>query len=103
MLNIQYRMHCSISSFPNKELYGKKILDAPTVRQRNYTKQYLPGEMYGPYSFINIAYGREEYGEGEGRSLKNNVEVVVVAAIIANLLQGKEVYEKVCLSLVLVH
>ncbi|CAA0317863.1 unnamed protein product [Arabidopsis thaliana] len=90
MLNIQYRMHCSISSFPNKELYGKKILDAPTVRQRNYTKQYLPGEMYGPYSFINIAYGREEYGEGEGRSLKNNVEVVVVAAIIANLLQVSE-------------
>ncbi|CAE5963039.1 unnamed protein product [Arabidopsis arenosa] len=90
MLNIQYRMHRSISIFPNKEFYGMKILDAPTVKQRNYTKQYLPGEMYGPYSFINIAYGREEYGDGEGRSLKNNVEVAVVADIIANLLQVSE-------------
>lgn len=64
-----------------------KILDAPTVRQRNYTKQYLPGKMYGPYSFINIAYGEEQYGER--RSLKNNVEVAVVSDIIANLLQGE--------------
>ncbi|EOA33846.1 hypothetical protein CARUB_v10021336mg [Capsella rubella] len=90
MLNIQYRMHRLISIFPNKEFYGMKILDAPAVRQRNYTKQYLPGEMYGPYSFINIAHGREEYGDGEGRSLKNNVEVAVVMAILANLLQVSE-------------
>lgn len=64
-----------------------QILDAPTVRQRNYTKQYLPGKMYGSYSFINIACGREEYGDG--RSLKNTVEVAVVTDIIANLLQGE--------------
>ncbi|VVA94176.1 unnamed protein product [Arabis nemorensis] len=88
LLNIQYRMHRSISIFPNKEFYGMKILDAPVVRQRNYTKQYLPGQMYGPFSFINIAYGEEQYGEG--RSLKNNVEVAVVSDIIANLLQVSE-------------
>ncbi|ESQ28804.1 hypothetical protein EUTSA_v10019511mg [Eutrema salsugineum] len=88
LLNIQYRMHRSISIFPNKEFYGTQIQDAPTVKQRSYTKQYLPGKMYGPYSFINIPYGEEQYGEG--RSLKNNVEVAVVLDIIANLLQVSE-------------
>ncbi|KAF8052886.1 hypothetical protein N665_1494s0001 [Sinapis alba] len=88
LLNIQYRMHRSISIFPNREFYGMQIQDAPTVKQRNYTKQYLPGKMYGPYSFINIANGEEQYGEG--RSLKNNVEVAVVSDIIANLLQVSE-------------
>lgn len=87
LLNIQYRMHPSISVFPNKEFYGMKIQDAPTVRQRNYTKQYLPGKLYGAYSFINIPYGEEQYGEG--RSLKNNLEVAVVSDIVAKLLQGK--------------
>ncbi|XP_018445887.1 uncharacterized protein LOC108817645 [Raphanus sativus] len=85
LLNIQYRMHRSISIFPNREFYGMQIQDAPTVKQRNYTKQYLPGKMYGPYSFINIAHGEEQYGEG--RSLINNAEVAVVSDIIANLLQ----------------
>nr|VDD63559.1 unnamed protein product [Brassica oleracea] len=88
LLNIQYRMHPSISIFPNREFYGMQIQDAPTVKQRNYTKQYLPGKMYGPYSFINIAHGEEQYGQG--RSLRNNVEVAVVSDIIANLLQVSE-------------
>ncbi|CAN6933540.1 unnamed protein product [Brassica oleracea] len=88
LLNIQYRMHPSISIFPNREFYGMQIQDAPTVKQRNYTKQYLPGKMYGPYSFINIAHGEEQYGQG--RSLRNNVEVAVVSDIIANRLQVSE-------------
>ncbi|CAA7020281.1 unnamed protein product [Microthlaspi erraticum] len=88
LLNIQYRMHPSISIFPNKEFYGMKIQDAPTVRQRNYTRQYLPGKLYGTYSFINIPYGEEQYGEG--RSLKNNLEVAVVSDIVAKLLQVSE-------------
>ncbi|CAH8387863.1 unnamed protein product [Eruca vesicaria subsp. sativa] len=88
LLNIQYRMHPSISIFPNREFYGMQIQDAPTVKQRKYTKQYLPGKMYGPYSFINIPHGEEQYGEG--RSLKNNAEVAVVSDIIANLLQVSE-------------
>ncbi|KAL0664220.1 hypothetical protein Bca4012_101058 [Brassica carinata] len=91
LLNIQYRMHPSISIFPNREFYGMQIQDAPTVKQRNYTKQYLPGKMYGPYSFINIAHGEEQYGQG--RSLRNNVEVAVVSDIIANLLQGELSFE----------
>ncbi|KAL1215185.1 hypothetical protein V5N11_016953 [Cardamine amara subsp. amara] len=76
-----------------------QILDAPTVRQRNYTKQYLSGKMYKPYSFINIACGREEYGDR--RSLRNNIEVVVVADIISNLLQVTE-KTKICINVGLI-
>ncbi|XP_010415128.1 PREDICTED: helicase sen1-like [Camelina sativa] len=83
LLNMQYRMHPSISIFPNREFYDMKILDAPSVRVRSYEKNFLPEKMYGPYSFINIAYGREQFGEGY--SSKNIVEVSVVAEIVSKL------------------
>ncbi|EOA33494.1 hypothetical protein CARUB_v10019707mg [Capsella rubella] len=83
LLNMQYRMHPSISIFPNREFYGMKILDAPSVRVRSYEKKFLPEKMYGPYSFINISYGREQFGEGF--SSKNIVEVSVVAEIVSKL------------------
>ncbi|CAH8307530.1 unnamed protein product [Eruca vesicaria subsp. sativa] len=83
LLNMQYRMHPSISIFPNKEFYGMRILDAPFVRMRSYEKKFLPGKMFGPYSFINTPYGREQFGQGH--SLKNIVEVSVVAEIVSKL------------------
>ncbi|CAA7020232.1 unnamed protein product [Microthlaspi erraticum] len=83
LLNMQYRMHPSISIFPNRKFYGKKILDAPSVRMRSHERTFLPERMYGPYSFINVAHGREEFGQGS--SLKNVVEVSVVAEILSKL------------------
>ncbi|CAN8243497.1 unnamed protein product [Cochlearia groenlandica] len=83
LLNMQYRMHPSISLFPNREFYGMKILDAPSVIVRSYEKKFLPEKMYDPYSFINIPYGREQFGDGY--SLKNGVEVSVVAEIVSKL------------------
>ncbi|XP_024009613.1 uncharacterized ATP-dependent helicase C29A10.10c isoform X1 [Eutrema salsugineum] len=83
LLNMQYRMHPSISIFPNREFYGMKILDAHSVRVRSYERKFLPEKMYGPYSFINIPYGREQFGQGY--SLKNVVEVSVVAEIVSKL------------------
>ncbi|CAH2065623.1 unnamed protein product [Thlaspi arvense] len=83
LLNMQYRMHPSISIFPNREFYGMKILDAPSVRLRSYERKFLPEKMYGPYSFINIPYGREQFGQGY--SSKNVVEVSVVAEIVSKL------------------
>ncbi|XP_058731228.1 uncharacterized protein LOC131603010 [Vicia villosa] len=82
-LNIQYRMHPAISSFPNSRFYLNQILDAPKVVAKNYRKQYLPGKMFGPYSFINIIGGTEEFDDA-GRSRKNMVEVAVVMKIINN-------------------
>lgn len=80
-------MHPAISSFPNSRFYLNQILDASNVTSKNYRKQYLPGQMFGPYSFINIIGGREEFDDA-GRSRKNMVEVAVVMKIIKNCFRG---------------
>ncbi|KAH9658796.1 UvrD-like helicase ATP-binding domain-containing protein [Citrus sinensis] len=82
LLSIQYRMHPSISCFPNSYFYENKILDSSTVRKRSYEKRFLHGPMYGPYSFINVFGGREEFIE---HSCRNMVEVSVVMKILLNL------------------
>ncbi|KAI4357248.1 hypothetical protein L6164_001209 [Bauhinia variegata] len=84
LLNIQYRMHPSISSFPNSYFYFNEIHDASNVKRKNYAKQYLPGPMFGTYSFLNVIGGREEFDDVE-RSRKNMVEVAVVDKILKNL------------------
>lgn len=83
LLNVQYRMHPSISSFPNMEFYDKQILDSPSVKQRSYEKHFLNGDMFKFYSFINVAYGQDEFSEGSSR--KNMVEVALVSEIVLNL------------------
>lgn len=85
LLNVQYRMHPSISLFPNVEFYGKQILDAPLVKERSYEKCFLQGKMYGGYSFINVDYGLEEVDDRHSR--KNVVEVAVVSEIVAKLFE----------------
>ncbi|KAK6921527.1 DNA2/NAM7 helicase, helicase domain [Dillenia turbinata] len=74
LLNVQYRMHPLISCFPNSKIYHNLILDAPSVRSIQYTKQYLSGPMFGPYSFINV-YGGSEVHDEVGYSRRNMVEV----------------------------
>nr|DAD32598.1 TPA_asm: hypothetical protein HUJ06_011449 [Nelumbo nucifera] len=71
LLNVQYRMHPSISLFPNLEFYKKHISDA-----------ILNDKMYGPYSFINVSYGKEAFHKC---SQKNMVEAAVVSEIVKNL------------------
>ncbi|GLT57704.1 hypothetical protein SLA2020_306570 [Shorea laevis] len=83
LLNIQYRMHPSINLFPNREFYNNKIVDAPTMKDRSNMKHFLGGNMYGPYSFINVTCGKEQFDNGY--SPKNMVEVAVVCEIVANL------------------
>ena len=87
LLNIQYRMHPSISSFPNSNFYSNQIIDASNVRSRSYEKRYLPGSMFGPYSFINVTGGREEMDD-VGRSRTNMVEVAVVLKLLHCLYKG---------------
>ncbi|CAK7338865.1 unnamed protein product [Dovyalis caffra] len=83
LLNIQYRMHPSISLFPNTEFYGRRILDGPNVTETGYRREFLKGKMFGSYSFINIAHGKEDFDEH--RSCINFVEVAVVAEIVGSL------------------
>lgn len=55
----------------------------------NSQHNYLPGPVFGPYSFINISNGREEADEA-GNGTKNMVEVAVVVAILQNLYKAWE-------------
>ncbi|KAM7252228.1 hypothetical protein ACFE04_024111 [Oxalis oulophora] len=84
LLNVQYRMHPAISSFPNSSFYHGQIVDAQFVQSKSYEKKYLPGPMFGPYSFINIRDGREEF-DADGRSRRNMAEVSVVLKILQKL------------------
>ena len=86
LLNVQHRMHTSISLFPNKEFYDGKILNAQNVKEKSYERKFIQGKMYGSYSFINLAYGREEYDDNH--SLRNIVEASLVLEIVRNLHQG---------------
>ncbi|XP_031110406.1 uncharacterized protein LOC116014483 isoform X1 [Ipomoea triloba] len=85
LLNLQYRMHPSISLFPNKVFYQNQILDAPNVKSEIYQKHFLQGDMYGTYSFIDVRCGNEEVINGH--KYRNMVEVAVVCEVVANLFQ----------------
>lgn len=87
LLNVQYRIHPSISLFPNKEFYDEQLSDAPNVRGIGYNRRFLRIEMFGTYSFINIAKGKEQFGRG-GHSLKNMVEASAISQIIESLHKG---------------
>ncbi|RAL46417.1 hypothetical protein DM860_004696 [Cuscuta australis] len=83
LLNVQYRMHPSISLFPNKQFYDKRVKDGPNVTKEGYERRFLKGEMFGPFSFIDISGGREE--QDAKHSSKNMTEVAAVAEIVAML------------------
>lgn len=83
LLNVQYRMHPSISLFPNTEFYGSQVLDASNVQETGYRRRFLQGDMFEPYSFINIAHGKEEFVEKQ--SFKNTVEAAAAADIVGRL------------------
>ncbi|XP_023515693.1 uncharacterized protein LOC111779783 isoform X1 [Cucurbita pepo subsp. pepo] len=84
LLNTQYRMHPSISCFPNSKFYSNQILDAPLVKDKVHKKRYISSPMFGPYTFLNVSVGKEE-GDDDGHSKKNTVEVAVVIKIIEKL------------------
>ncbi|XP_034196884.1 uncharacterized ATP-dependent helicase C29A10.10c-like [Prunus dulcis] len=83
LLNVQYRMHPSISLFPKGEFYKNRISDGPNVKQRSYERSFLSGKMYGSYSFIDIVNGKEEFDRWH--SPKNMAEVAVVCEIVSSL------------------
>ncbi|KAH9606724.1 hypothetical protein KSS87_003788 [Heliosperma pusillum] len=83
LLNIQYRMHPTISSFPNRKFYENSIVDASNVKLRSYTRKFLKGNMYSSYSFINVSTGKEDFSKGH--SPRNVEEAAVVNQIIGKL------------------
>ncbi|OEL21131.1 putative helicase MAGATAMA 3 [Dichanthelium oligosanthes] len=91
LLEVQYRMHPCISKFPNANFYDNRISDGPIVKQENYVKSYLPGPIYGAYSFIHIDNDMEML-DSLGQSSKNMVEVAVAVNIVERL--AKECSER---------
>ncbi|XP_073132837.1 uncharacterized protein [Henckelia pumila] len=87
LLNMQYRMHPSISQFPNSNFYDNQILDAPSVQNKRYQRCYLQEKMFGPYSFINILGGKKEVDD-VGHSRRNMVEVAVTLKIVQKLFKA---------------
>ncbi|KAG8383704.1 hypothetical protein BUALT_Bualt04G0041600 [Buddleja alternifolia] len=100
LLNVQYRMHPSISFFPNWKFYGGQIRDGRNVTLRAYEKRFLKEKLFGSYSFINITNGKEEFDNRHSR--KNMAEVSVVAEILSKLykesIKSKEKVRVVCIS-----
>ncbi|KAK9062132.1 hypothetical protein SSX86_019318 [Deinandra increscens subsp. villosa] len=92
LLNVQYRMHPSISQFPNTEFYDKSILDGANVKSKAHEKRFLEGNMYGSYSFINVTSAKEELDSS--RSTKNVTEVAVVNEIVASLFKQASAREQ---------
>ncbi|XP_074342898.1 helicase sen1-like [Apium graveolens] len=86
LLDTQYRMHPNISSFPIAKFYQNRIIDSQIVKSDTYNKCYLPGPLYGNYSFMNISCGREVLSDRH--NWKNMVEVAVVLKILQLLYKG---------------
>ncbi|KAG9442390.1 hypothetical protein H6P81_018244 [Aristolochia fimbriata] len=83
LLAVQYRMHPSISLFPNSSFYSNKIRDGDNVKSQGHRRRYLKGNFFGSYSFINIAQSAESSHEEPSR--KNLIEVAVVSRLVQNL------------------
>lgn len=86
LLSVQYRMHPLISSFPNSEFYNNQISDASNVKEISYKRHLLEGNMFGPYSFINVSYREEECNNN--LSQRNMLEVAIISEIVENLFRA---------------
>ncbi|KAH0704227.1 hypothetical protein KY285_018505 [Solanum tuberosum] len=86
LLNIQYRMHPSISQFPNSIFHRRQIIDAPDVKSKAYERVYLTGQSFGPYAFINVPWGEEELDNLGHR--RNLVEVALVMQMVQSLFKA---------------
>ncbi|KAM0946836.1 putative DNA helicase [Dioscorea sansibarensis] len=100
LLDVQYRMHPSISRFPNANFYDNKISDGPNVIDEKHTRCFLPGPMFSPYSFINVEFGKEA-SDKSGYSKKNWVEAAVISEIISRLFnECKRTAERVSVGVI---
>lgn len=87
MLNVQYRMHPSISEFSNLIFYGNSIIDGVTDLQRKYygTKSFWP-DLTKPNFFYNVIGSEEQ--SATGKSYLNREEAKTVEIIVTSLLRA---------------
>ncbi|KAL6946985.1 hypothetical protein ACO0QE_001842 [Hanseniaspora vineae] len=85
LLNVQYRMHPSISKFPSKEFYEGRLKDGPQMDV--VTKRpWHSTSIFSPYMFFDVARGFEERNS-KTQSLVNMEEIYVAMEMIQLLFQ----------------
>ncbi|CAN8069076.1 unnamed protein product [Agarophyton chilense] len=86
VLNVQYRMHPSISSFPNAHFYFGKIRDGPNVLEKQITKAFHHDakKRFGPLSFFDTS-GMNHI---EKRTAKGSVSNLAEARLVIRILEN---------------
>lgn len=78
LLDMQYRMHPEISSFPSKEFYEGQLLDGQNMEELR-VQPWHQSALLGPYRFFDVQ-GVQERGR-RGQSLVNTRELEVAMQI----------------------
>ncbi|KAG2481971.1 hypothetical protein HYH03_019078 [Edaphochlamys debaryana] len=90
MLQVQYRMHPTLSAFPSARFYGGRLMDGVGPGQRPPPPVPLPGAaeqgVGQPVMFVDVADGREEVAQGGSKS--NRAEARVVVGLVRGLLRA---------------
>ncbi|CAM6022126.1 unnamed protein product [Sphagnum balticum] len=86
LLNVQYRMHPSISAFPNYQFYGGLVQDGANVLEASYgsSAYQVASNLFGTSAFLDVQHG---YEVRENKSWRNYAEVNLICLLIARLLQ----------------
>ncbi|KAG0598916.1 hypothetical protein M758_12G111700 [Ceratodon purpureus] len=87
MLNTQYRMKPTISSFPNSQFYEGKVKDGPNVLSPTYGYDLHDAAAFGEYAFLDCRHGAEVAHQ---KSWKNPEEVEVVTTLVTALGKGTD-------------
>ncbi|KAI9598799.1 AAA domain-containing protein [Syncephalis fuscata] len=82
LLTVQYRMHPLISQFPSHIFYQNQIKDGPSMAERTLAPWHTHN-LLGPFSFFNVADGREK--SIDSRSFSNTREIDVVMGLISHI------------------
>ncbi|QLL32402.1 hypothetical protein HG536_0C05710 [Torulaspora globosa] len=88
LLDVQYRMHPSISKFPSSEFYNGRLKDGPDVEEMNIRPWHKEVSM-APYKFFDIVTGRESQNS-KSMSYVNMEEIRVAIELIEGLLNKYE-------------
>lgn len=83
LLDIQYRMHPSISVFPSKSFYDGKLKDGENMESKNSRPWHSMAPLL-PYEFFNIVSSHSQ--NDFSKSLFNTAEATVALELVENLM-----------------
>ena len=90
LLDIQHRMHPSISAFMSQEFYGGNVADGPKVRVEREDVTFPWPDRAHPFFFRHVrdASRPEQHGGRRGTSTYNQLEADAVVECVVALLDG---------------